>query len=284
MIPRLPPKQLMLDAFLEERRCGLQRWLFLVNQHPVLSKDEMLKIFMSERSLDYLKLIEDAALIASNVCATDTEISDNLDASEINVKCEKIRILNNRILVVKRLIEQQLQRNISQAKDFAELSGVLSDLMPDDSVKDFSENFLKISDESAKNYINERIATIERINLLLDILVSFSDMCDRITSQIEERKNYQNNQKTGFINRDKIASLIKSSIGISEKSSLNVENIKRQNFIDIKCANEEYQFAQKYLQLLPSILLHFSYEEGKSFAEVSKIFNRIIDIESGKLN
>lgn len=53
MIPRLPPKQLMLDSLLEERRRGLQRWLKIVSRHPVIGTGSLLRNFLTDTSAEH---------------------------------------------------------------------------------------------------------------------------------------------------------------------------------------------------------------------------------------
>lgn len=53
MIPRLPPKQIMMDSLLEERRKGLHRWLRITSRHPILGKSSLLKVFLTDESADH---------------------------------------------------------------------------------------------------------------------------------------------------------------------------------------------------------------------------------------
>jgi sorting nexin-8 len=53
MIPRLPPKQLMMDSLLEERRLGLYRWLRLVAGHPIVGTGELFKHFITDKSVEH---------------------------------------------------------------------------------------------------------------------------------------------------------------------------------------------------------------------------------------
>lgn len=53
MIPRLPPKQIMLDSLLEERRRGLQRWLRIISRHPVLGTSTLYTKFVTDNTSEH---------------------------------------------------------------------------------------------------------------------------------------------------------------------------------------------------------------------------------------
>ena len=53
LVPRLPPKKLPVaqsGAFIEQRRRSLKRFLVLVVRHPVLSRDEITRYFLTATS------------------------------------------------------------------------------------------------------------------------------------------------------------------------------------------------------------------------------------------
>ena len=59
MIPRLPPKQLMLDSLLEERRRGLQRWLVIVARHIILGNCILFKCFLTDMTTEHQEHLRD---------------------------------------------------------------------------------------------------------------------------------------------------------------------------------------------------------------------------------
>lgn len=266
MIPRLPPKQLMLDSFIEERRSGLQRWLRLVTHHPLFSSDEVLKMFLTNSSGDHLNQMQ-------NVFNDDPDEFLRLpfdakllhgDMDQLLSSRELMRSRLNQVVKLKRLMEQQSKREMNQSKDFAEMSITMKSIMrdtDDNSFQDFSESFIEVSKESEKVSTNQQLAVTERLVMVIDILTSHSDLCERV------EKNFMSDSKTRT----------------TENETSEIETARRKTF-SLFCVNEETKFAQQYLKLLPSILLQFSHEEAKGFTKISEGFRKIVQKESDKLN
>lgn len=266
MVPRLPPKQLMLDSFIEERRSGLQRWLRLISHHPLISTDEIFKTFLTVTSCDHQNQMQ-------NVFDNDPEeflrlSSDTKpqhdDIDQLFASRELMRSRLNQVVKLKRLMEQHAKREMNQSKDFVEMSLTMNSVMRDtndNSYKDFSESFLEISKESEKVSSNQQLAVTERLVMVIEVLTAHSDLCDRV------EKNYHTD-----------SNLRKLDSETSEK-----EIARRKNFA-LFCLMEETKFAQQYLKLLPSILLQFSHEEAKGFTKISEIFMKIVQNESDKIN
>ena len=292
MIPKLPPKQLMMDSFLEERRCGLQRWLRLMSHHPLFSEDKLFKCFLTETTSDYLRLMQEEFSknpdefhqLASTVkLPTD-------DIEELVKNREFMLVMLNRVVKIKRLMEQQAKREINQSKDFLELAQVLNSISHDtneNSFEDISNSFLEISKESERASINQQRAVIERLEMVIEVLTAHSDMCDRVEKMITT--DHQALSKSLQINKEKIRNVIRGSSAadlktINEKQKNDLETLNRRNAFGICCVIQETKFAQKYLKLLPSILLQFSHEEANGFTSISRIFNKIVQTESDKLN
>lgn len=260
MVPRPPPKQLMLDSFIEERRQGLQRWLKLISHHPLISSDEILKTFLTNSSGDHLQQMQNVFNSEADEYSRFTidKPLPHTDLDQLVSSRELMRTRLNQIVKIKRLMEQQAKREIQQSRDFQELSTTVNAISND--FKDFSENFSEISKESEKVSANQQLAVTERFLMIIDILTAHSDLCERV-----ER------------NLDSDAS--RSNLGEAYESE-----IKRRKKFALYCVVEETKFAQKYLQLLPSIVLQFAFEESKGFSNISQNLKKIVEKESDKIN
>lgn len=269
MIPRLPPKQLMLDSFIEERRSGLQRFLRLMSHHPLFSTDEVLKTFLMNSSDDHLNQMQ-------NVFNDDPEEFLRLpfdakllhgDMDQLSSSRELMRSRLNQVVKLKRLMEQQAKREMNQSKDFAEMSSTMKSITRDtndNSFQDFSESFLEISKESEKLSTNQQNAVSERLVMVIDVLTAHSDLCERV------EKNFMSDLRT-------------KNPRASNNETSEIE-IERRKTFSLFCVTEETKFAQQYLKLLPSILLQFSHEEAKGFTNISEGFRTIVQKESDKIN
>lgn len=278
-IPRLPPKQLMLDAFLEERRIGLQRWLILISQHAILSRDEGLKFFLTE-TINYQHLMG-----STNFPDEFSEKSLNIqlqkfnNVEEVHEKRKHMRQLLNQILTLKRLISQQMKSRVNQAKDYAEMSEALSSLInltSESSLKDFSEKFSEVAKHPASH---SKVGVIERLELIVEVLTAYNDLCDRVIDHVESDEKSQKS-----FNTQKLRDIFRTSISNCDDEIQRIEINKKRMSFGIYCVIEEYKTVEKYLKLLPCILLQFTFEESKCFAQSSTILQHLIDIESDKLN
>lgn len=290
MILKLPPKQLMLDSFLEERREGLERWLRLMSHHSLFSNDKLFKCFLTEES-DHLSIMQsEFSKDPDEFLHIPATVKFPHDAEHLVKNRELMRIMLNRVVKLKRLMEQQAKRELNQSKDFSEMALVMSSIRRDSSdetFEDFSKSFLEISKESEKVSLNQQRAVMERLEMLIDILTAHSEMCDRVEKNINS--DHQALSKSLHINKEKLKHVIRGSSSadlksINEKQKIELELLGRRNAFGIFCVIEETKFAQKYTKLLPSILLQFTNEEASGFSNISSTFNNILKLESDKLN
>lgn len=281
MIARLPPKQIMLETFIEERRRKLQIWLILVSQHPVYARDEMLRIFLTEKSDRHQEMINEIGVLDSNV----EDFAQKYDLKLVLEKQEAARRIFNEILKIKRLINQQFKRQIEIVDDFHSLSHSLSSIIQqsydDKSFDDYSQNFLKIYNDFDKEAReNQQVAVTERIELVIEIFTAFCDLTERIEETFKAEKT-----PTVVIagNRwQKLQSAIKGTVNY-EISDSDEQRERRINYA-VHCVLEEFKFTLKYLKLLPSILLKFTHEQACIYSNIAKFLNNIIDVENEKLS
>lgn len=276
VIPRLPPKQLILDYFLDERRRGLQRWLRLISHHPLISNDILLKIFLTEVSDQ--NSMQQALVDDPDEFLHHSENLPIIDYCEFTKCRDDMRIKLNQVVKIKLLMEKQAKREMSQSKDFEELTLTVDHFMDnsdDSGLTDFSENFLEISRESEKMSTNQQKAVTERLDMVIEVLTAHSDMCDRVDKAFNE-KIFAGT--SGFRNVIRSLSIDKAATKCQE------EDQEKRKAFSLHCVLEETKFVQKYLKLLPSILLQFSHEEAKGFSNISDTFNKIVQNEIDKLN
>lgn len=63
-----------------------------------------------------------------------------------------------------------------------------------------------------------------------------------------------------------------------------VGTLGRRSAFSLYCVLQETSLAQDYLKALPSLLLSFTYEQNQGNAQISKIWENIVNKESQKLN
>lgn len=281
----------MLDVFLEERRRGLQRWLLLMSHHPILSNDEMFKIFLTDISGEQQTLLEEAFARDSDEFEHSLENSScpQGDLQQLLTQRDLMRLMLNHVIRIKRIIEQQAKRGVNQSTDFLEMSQTLDAIIRDtndNSLQDFSKNFSEFSVQSEKVYQNQQRSVIERLIMVIEVITAHLDMCDRV----EKAYNYTSlaqmkklNINT-FIIRNVIRPPSDDDKSIDERNQNESEILNKRRAFSLQCVRQETKLAENYLKLLPSILLQYSNDETKGFAIFSEIFSKIVQIESDKLN
>lgn len=277
MIVRLPPKQIMLDSFIEERRRNLQRWLILISQHPIFARDEMLKIFLTDTSNHHQEMINGVA-----VNSYDESLPQKYEFKLIYEKKETAERILNEIIKIKRLINQQFKRQIEITEDFESLSSSLSSVIQatcDNSLNDYSENFLKIhANFDKKSRESQHAAVTERIELVIEIFTAFCDLTERTDETFKSEKT------PTLIAGNRWQKLQSAFSGtVNYEISDNDERDRRMNYA-VHCVLEEFKFTLKYLKLLPSILLKFTHEQASIYSNIAKLLNDIVDAESEKLS
>lgn len=108
MIPRLPPKQLMLDSLLEERRRGLQRWLRIVSRHPVLGTDPLFTAFLTDNTSEHqerLRELYSRELDEFSRLSEDVELPLE-DQGRLAASREMMRTMLNLVTKLMRLADQ----------------------------------------------------------------------------------------------------------------------------------------------------------------------------------
>jgi hypothetical protein len=273
----------MLDVFLDERRSGLQRWLILISQNPVLSKDEMFKLFLTRSSNEFPDVSYTGDEFELRPPSMQLDKFNN--AEDIIVKRESVRKIMNQLLTVKRLMMQQTKRRIMQRKDYGDLATTLSTISKASAdilhpnLKDFSENFTQIA-KSTETDADDGV--IERLELLHEVLTAFSDLCERVIYQ-KQMSLCDDKTNKGF-NGLRLRNMIRSNLSSYDDELDRIELQKKRVSFGIYCVHSEYKLVQNYLLLLPSILLQFTYNESKTYSDVSHTLRDIIDKESDKLS
>lgn len=180
MIPRLPPKKLMLDSLLEERRKGLQRWLRIVSRHPVLGKDSMFSSFLSESADDHQEILRQLYLHEPDEFA---QISQDFalpleDQGRLAGSRECMRVMLHAVTNMKRLAEQQAQRTQSRAREIEEMShqmrliGVTDGVFEPNTFTDMVAGFKEAAQLSEASVALQQSAISERFALLIETLTA----------------------------------------------------------------------------------------------------------------
>ncbi|XP_052871846.1 sorting nexin-8-like [Anopheles cruzii] len=296
-LPALPPKQLMLDSLLEERRRGLQAWLTFVSLHPVLQASPLVSIFLQDVTTDYRyrmrvayeKQIDEFARLRQDVSLPTVDGMGALAASKT-----RMHRVQDAIGQLMQLFDHQARRTKKQLTERAtidrilqsdELRGVFGERCFDDMRTSVGEATVL-----CEKYVQiQHRAVIERLRVLLDALYAHSDLCERI-----ERGAFADYQKalakaatgSGTVKGKTADTLTTTSMDRDvpdDEPATEVSKFARRSAFAFSCARSETDLIERYLQSLPSILLSYAFEEQQHHQKMAKIWHELVTSESGKL-
>ena len=282
MIPNLPPKQLMMDSLLEERRQGLQNWLTIVSLHPVIGSSPLLVNFITDTTSEYqfrLKVEYEKTLTEFTRLRADAELPDE-DQGKVAASRETMKSVLFAIQKLKKIFDLQAHRAQEQAKDMTEVSSLLKQLHTKKicETKIYLDVALGSLDtaSASENYAKlQQNAICERLHLLLDVLEAHDCLCDRVERGI--LSEYQKAlSKLVHLNKQKMKTVIRgadaenvNNIQQNEMAQNNeLVELNRETNFSLRCILRETALVQKYLLSLPSILLSFANEEGELHSKV----------------
>jgi sorting nexin-8 len=121
----------------------------------------------------------------------------------------------NALSRMKRLIDQQAARAKNQSRDLSEMSGILKlvgstgNIFDEPTFSEMANNVQQVSVLSDKYAHLQQTAISERFNVLLDVLIAHSDLCDRVEKGIQEEGKALSKMVT--INKQKMKGVIRGT-------------------------------------------------------------------------
>lgn len=151
-----------------------------------------------------------------------------------------------------------------------------------------TEGMNNISLSAEKSSLMQNLIT-EKLNLLLDVLTAHSDLCERVENGVVS-DHQKAISKMLNINKQKIKGVIRGSaaenVHALHKQEMEqtgvADSLGRHSAFSLQCVLDETALVDKYLEVLPSILLSFSYEQQKLSKEHSEIWGHVITKECSK--
>ncbi|KAA0722514.1 Sorting nexin-8 [Triplophysa tibetana] len=211
MVPPLPPKRILKGVlnsisdreFNDTRRRGLQRFMTLVIRHPVLAGDELVSIFLQASSADVQHKLREAVKKSGDEFLTSqmalhgkVYLPEDIH-SQAATNREVIANIHNSFHKLRDVAERMAQRSRENStdlllfgKDLSELGSDTSDLPASaalgkawktqrKSLVEMSGEFGLLADKAAHQGTREEDEVVEKLNLLLEQLQSYKELCDR---------------------------------------------------------------------------------------------------------
>ncbi|XP_059555411.1 sorting nexin-8 isoform X3 [Myotis daubentonii] len=303
MVPALPPKR-MLGAdreFIEARRRALKRFINLVARHPPFSEDEVLRLFLCFSGPDVQsKLKESAQCVGDEFlnCKLATRAKDFLPAdiqTQFAVSRELIRSIYNSFYKLRDRAERMAARAIDNAADLLifgkELSALGSDTTPlpswaalnsstwgslKQALKGLSVEFAVLADKAAQQ---EEDAVVEKLNLFLDLLQSYKDLCERHEKGVLHKHqralhkySLMKRQMSAAVHSHEPESVEQLESRIVEQENA-IQTMELRNHFSLFCLHQETQLVHAYLPLTSHILGAFVSSQIQGHKEMSKVWN-----------
>ncbi|XP_034525596.1 sorting nexin-8 isoform X4 [Ailuropoda melanoleuca] len=280
MVPALPPKRVLgADReFIEARRRALRRFINLVARHPPFSEDVALRLFLSFSGPDFLP--------------ADIQ-------TQFAVSRELIRNVYNSFHKLRDRAERIAARAIDNAADLLifgkELSALGSDTTPlpswaslnsstwgslKQALKGLSVEFALLADKAAQQGKQEENDVVEKLNLFLDLLQSYKDLCERHEKGVLH-KHQRALHKYSLMKRQMMSAAVQSrepdSVEQLESRIVEQENaiqtMELRSYFSLYCLHQEMQLVHVYLPLTSHILGAFVNSQIQGHKEMSKVWN-----------
>ncbi|XP_055628448.1 sorting nexin-8-like isoform X2 [Toxorhynchites rutilus septentrionalis] len=298
MIPDLPPKQLMLDTQLEERRRGLQTWLTIISMHPVLGTSPILITFLSDKTQDYqyrMRVMYEKQVDEFSRLRDDVDLPLE-DQEKLAASRDRLRKILHSLQRLRKIFDEQAYRIEQQARDMAEVDLILQNLdvrqvYGEKTFDGMSHSVQTVAEQSERYVQLQRNAVNERIHVLMDVLAAHNELCDRVEKGVFAE--YQRAlSKSINISRMKMKSVIRGTAADNMSTLAQRETVQcgeantlgRKCAFGLQCVRSETILAEKYLLSLPSILLSYAREESQYHSKMSKIWHQLVANESSKNN
>ncbi|XP_063063850.1 sorting nexin-8 [Engraulis encrasicolus] len=295
MVPSLPPKRMLKGVlhpkskgdFIESRRRELQRFMTLVLRHPIISGDELLKVFMTASSADVqVKLRETFKRIGDEyiTCPMST-IVKRFMPDDIKTQTEANREFICRILrsfhKLRNVTERMSQRSRENSSDLIMFGKDLRALGLEkahppqvdaaapswkrhrQSIHGLSEEIQVLADRAALKDEKGDDEVVERLNMFLDLLQSYKDLCDRHQSGVllEHQRALQRRPEP-------LAELLEQPESRLSQQENAIVTMELRSYFSLFCLHQETQLIFTHLPLSTNILGAFIQSQIQGHKEV----------------
>ncbi|KAJ7305943.1 hypothetical protein JRQ81_010309 [Phrynocephalus forsythii] len=309
MVPALPPKR-MLGAdreFIEARRRALKRFVNLVARHPPFSEDVLLKLFLSFSGPDVQNKLRELVQGVGDefmTCKLAAQAKDLLPAdiqAQFAASRELIRNIHNSFYKLRDRAERIASRAVDNAADLLmfgkELSALGSDTTPlpswaalnhstwgnlKQALKGLSVEFALLADKAVQQGKQEESDVVEKLNLFLDLLQSYKDLCERHEKGVLH-KHQRALHKYSMMKRQMMNATAQNkepeSVEQLESRIVEQENailtMELRNYFSLYCLHQETQLVHIYLPLTSHILGAFVNSQIQGHKEMSRVWSEL---------
>lgn len=288
LIPKLPPKKIVGGGshFIEERRKSLRRWLTLVARHPALISDPIVNFFLTYSGPDVQHKIREVfrripdEFTTSELAEKAKELVPPETLTEFANSREQIRIILSGVSRLKQLVDLLAEGSQGYAAYMADLGTQLTTLACEpygsslwntggnkvwaEMKKGFhiiSKEFGLLSSKAMQQAAREEEEVCEKLNLLLDILIAYRELCDRHekgvqqdhTKALSKMLMLKKRQMQGVVRNTDAESVQQLECKMMEQEAI-IANVELRSAFSLHCLHVETQLVHAYLEILASVL------------------------------
>ncbi|XP_068606235.1 sorting nexin-8a [Brachionichthys hirsutus] len=314
VVPALPPKRMLKGVltsvserdFIEGRRRALGRFVNLVARHPFFSEDELVKAFLTFSGSDVQTKLRDSYKKTGDEFMTSrvaTQAKEYLPAdvqAQFSTSRELIRNIHSSFQKLRDRAEKMAVRSADNATDLLLFGRELSALGSDASslphlasskntwgtlrqaLKSLSVEFAVLSDKATEQGRREEDDVVERLNLFLDLLQSYRDLCERHEKGVLH-EHQRALHKYGVMKRQMMSAAAQpkeqASVEQLESRIIQQENaiqtMELRNYFSLLCLHQETQLIFIYLPITSHILGAFVNSQVQGHREMGEVWNEL---------
>uniref|UniRef100_A0A3Q3KYW2 Sorting nexin 8a n=1 Tax=Mastacembelus armatus TaxID=205130 RepID=A0A3Q3KYW2_9TELE len=310
VVPALPPKRMLKGVltsisereFIEGRRRALGRFINLVARHPFFSEDELVKTFLTFSGSDVQTKLRDAYKKMGDEFMTNriaTQAKEYLPAdiqTQFSTSRELIRNIHNSFLKLRDRAEKMAERSKENATDLLMFGKELRYFITMDSnpppcfcasswllsLKSLSVEFAVLSDKAAQQGRREEDDVVEKLNLFLDLLQSYRDLCERHEKGVLH-EHQRALHKYSVMKRQMMSATVQpkeqASVEQLESRIVQQENaiqtMELRNYFSLFCLHQETQLIFTYLPITSHILGAFVNSQVQGHREMGEVWTEL---------
>ncbi|KAJ8253842.1 hypothetical protein COCON_G00204540 [Conger conger] len=292
-VPALPPKRKLKGVltslsereFIEGRRRALRRFINIVARHPFFSEDELVKTFLTFNGSDVQSKLREAYKETGDEFMTNRIATQAKDFLPLDVQGlfassrELIRNIFSSFHKLRARVGRMSERSKETSTDLQmfgkELSTMGSEASPvpalalghctwgtvQQSLKGLSGAFALLADKAAEQGRREEDEVLEKLDLFLDVLQSYKNLCERHEKGILH-EHQRALQKYSLMKKQSMSSVTqpKEQAAVEQLESRIVQQenaiqtMELRNYFSLFCLHQETQLVFAYLQIAPHIL------------------------------
>uniref|UniRef100_A0A8C5EN97 PX domain-containing protein n=1 Tax=Gouania willdenowi TaxID=441366 RepID=A0A8C5EN97_GOUWI len=310
VVPALPPKRMLkgnpISRFIMGRRRALCRFLNLVARHPFFSEDELVKTFLTFSGSDVQIKLRDSykrtrdEFMTNRIATQSKEYLPSDIQAQFSTSREMIRNIHNSFQKLRDRAEKMAERSKENATDLLMFGRELSTLGSDSSslpsmassqstwgtlrqaLKSLSVEFAVLSDKAAQQGRREEDDVVEKLNLFLDLLQSYRDLCERHEKGVLH-EHQRALHKYGVMKRQMMSATVQpkeqASVEQLESRIIQQENaiqtMELRNYFSLFCLHQETQLIFAYLPITSHILGSFVNSQVQGHREMGEVWNEL---------